>query len=111
MVLEAQNGVPHVAIVRGLHAAEENDAFQLHGVAYHAAPAHQGGVPDKGAVPDPGARADDAGRAQERRGGGGGGFVDPDAGGMLPILRRGPRVRIRVLTLSGASQGYWKRAR
>ena len=88
MALEAQDGVPHVVIMRGLHTVKEDDVFQLHGVAHYTARSHQGGAPDEGAVPDLRLRANNAGRAQEGRGSDRGGLVDPNVGGPLLVLRR-----------------------
>ena len=34
----------NLTIMRGLHTVKEDDVFQLHGVAHHAARPHQGGT-------------------------------------------------------------------
>ena len=89
VALIAQNRVAHVVVVGHLNAVKENDVFQFHGVAHHAAFANQSGATDESAVAHLGVGADDTGGAQV----GGrhhlGGAVYPHLGLRLVILLRG----------------------
>ena len=94
MGLVAQNGVAYIVVVGRLHIVEKDDVFQLHGVAHHAARAHQRAAADKGAVAHLGVGADDAGAGD----GGGGGDVRrlmyPDLRGkgqVVAVQRRAQR--------------------
>lgn len=66
--LVAQNTVAHIVVVGRLHPVEQDDVLQLHGVAHHAAVAHQCAAPDERAVAHLRTGADDARRPQIGRG-------------------------------------------
>ena len=78
MGLIAQDAVAHVVVVGRLHAVEQDDVLQLHGVAHHAVVAHQGAAADERAVAHLRACADDAGCAQIGGGRHHGGLVYPN---------------------------------
>ena len=85
--LVAQDAVAHVVIMGRLHAVKEDDVLQLHGVAHHAARAHQGAAPDERAVAHLRVRADDARPAQIGRGRDLGGLMYPHVRGGAFVVR------------------------
>ena len=54
----AQDGVPHIIVVRNLHIVEQDHIFELGRVAHHTVGAHQGVASDKCPLADLGFRAD-----------------------------------------------------
>ena len=85
--LVAQDAVAHIVVVGRLYAVEQDDVLQLHGVAHHAARAHQGAAPDERAVAHLRVRADDARSAQEGRGRDPGGLMYPHVRGGAFVVR------------------------
>ena len=88
MGLVAQDRVPHIIVMGGLHVVKQHYVFQLHGVAHHGVLAHDGAAPDEGAVAHLCPMVDDAGGAQVGRGEDLGVLSHPDTLAGVIILRR-----------------------
>ena len=92
--LVAQDAVAHIVVVGRLHTVEQDDVLQLHGVAHHAAVAHQGAASDKRAVAHLRTGADDTRRAQIGRGRHRGRSVHPHL--RCPLLKLLPQRRAQL---------------
>ena len=92
MRLVAEDAVAHVVIMRGLDVVEEDDVFQLHGVADDGVLADDGAAADKGTVADLRAVVDNAGSAE------------PGGGENLRILRH-PHAFTGLVIFFGVKRG------
>ena len=82
----AQNGVAYVVVVGSLNVVEENDVFELNGVADNAVRADESRASDESAVSYFCFGADDAGCAEVSGLKNLGGLVNPNAFGSLLVI-------------------------
>ncbi len=74
----AQNAVPHIVVMGHLHFVEQDNVFQLRGIAYHGPFSHDGIAAHKRTVADFSILVYDKRPVQAGRGGYFGAFGNPD---------------------------------